>query len=75
MEGQQGAAVPTEADLKKTARALLAASRAVLPNQDRRDSSQGGQLEAAFTHIEVSDTNFVRIWLASLLHRTIDAYV
>jgi len=74
MEGQQGAAIPTEADLEKTARALLAAGRAVLPIKIDGIPLKAGSSKRHFTHIEVSDTNFVRMWLASLLHRTLDAY-
>jgi hypothetical protein len=74
MEGQQGAAVPTEADLEKTARALLAAGRAVLPIKIDGIPLKAGSSKRHFTHIEVSDTDFVRMWLASLLHRTLDAY-
>lgn len=74
MEGQQSAAVPTEAELEKSARALLAAGRAALPIKIDGIPLKAGSPKRHFTHIEVSDTNFVRMWLASLLHRTLDAY-
>ncbi len=72
MEDQQDAAVPTEAELEKSARALLAAGRAVLPIKIDGIPLKAGSPKRHFTHIEGSDTNFVRMWLASLLHRTLN---
>jgi hypothetical protein len=65
---------PTDEELTRISGALIAAGRNALPIKIEGVPLASTNPRRDLVHIEADEPAFVRMWLAALLHRTLDGY-
>lgn len=65
---------PTEDEIKQVVDSLLGAGRANFPLKIDGEPLSPDDPHRDFTHVKLGTEDFVRMWMAALLQRTLDGY-